>query len=99
MKLAEKLSDMIPITAAGFEEASLSASEPKTETMLLRTSDHTSLAPPLDIKYLATCKERQPRYYTWAALSTKALTYRSKSSEGPLPCGHASNDLARSCML
>ena len=49
-KFAEGLAKLLTVIVAVFEEAGLTVSEKKTETMLLRRTDQTILAPPLVIE-------------------------------------------------
>ena len=49
-KSAEGLAEMMVVIVTVFEAAGLTVSERKAETMLLRTPDQTSLAPPLVIE-------------------------------------------------
>ena len=48
-KLAEGLAKMMTVIVTVFEAAGLTVSEKKTEALLLRTPDQTTLAPPLEI--------------------------------------------------
>ena len=49
-KSAEELGKLMTVIAPVFEAAGLTVSEKKTETMLLRTPNQTTLAPPLAIE-------------------------------------------------
>lgn len=87
LKSAEGLDKMMAVLATVFEAASLTLSERNTETMLLRTTDSTSLPTPLYLchrsSWLEVGVDRRDMYYIWPALSTKALACPSKSDDGP----------------
>ena len=70
-KSVEGLAKMMTVLVTVFEAADLTASEKKTETILLRTPDQTTFAPPLVIEAAARGINRRPSSYTLAALPRK----------------------------
>ena len=95
---AEGLAKMMTVIVTVLEASGLTVSAKKTDTMLLRTRDQTSTTPSLVIeaagqRYI----DRRPSSYTLAASPTKTPTFGSKSNDGSVSCGHASNGSDRRC--
>ena len=95
-KSREGPAKMMIVNLTVLEAAGLTVSENKAEPMLLRTPDQTSLASPFVIAAAAQ-RYRRPSSQVWLALSTKTFVSRSKSNDGLISCGDASNGSVRSC--
>ena len=98
-KSAEGLAKVISLIVTVFEVAGLTVSENNKETMLLRTPDQTSLAPPLVIKAAGKRYRQTTQFLRPGGIIHESVTSRSKSNDGPVSYGHASKGSARSCNI
>lgn len=86
-KSAEGLAKLMTVVVTVFKAPVHAVWGNRTETMLSRTPCHTSLAPPLVVK-TATQRYRHMTQFInlGSALSTKALSSRSKLPDGSDSC-------------
>ena len=89
-KSGEGLDKRMTVIVTVFKGASLTVSEKKTETMLLRTPDHAALASSLVIKNVFIFGRRDPRKRRPPALNRTA---------DPCYVGMRQNGSALSCMI
>ena len=86
-KSAEGLAKIVTVIAAVFEEAVLTVSEKKTETMLLRTPDQAPRTSPLVIEAAGQRNRQETRFLYVGGLQRKRRHYARDQTTGPTRMG------------